>query len=400
MTAPLDGVLQPRVPDPARSPAYRVAFADWLACAAGGGDSPTARAAASIGSSLDDRLIALGAAGHVLDFDDTYAPGLMHVSAPIGPCVLAIGAEVDATVHQGLEAFARGWEASAALSRANHPGLGARGWHPTAVCGAVGAAIATAALLELGPDEEQQAIRLALLRASGLRAAFGSPGKSLQVGFAAAAGAGAARLAQAGASADRSVVDGPAGFAEVYGVRVVLRDDADAIDENWIKAYPCCLQTHSAIEAAIAAREDGKDIRGATVHVHPVSRRVAALDDVRDGLEAKFSIPYLAAHAFLSGAPVVESFREVDQEARSLAQSLRVLTDDRLLESQAVLETKAGSLYEVVAASGSPLRPMSPGQLEDKIASLGGSELADALEDPARPLADVLTELRVGAASG
>src|SRR5213079_1320405 len=87
------------------------------------------------------------------------------------------------------------------------------GWHPTAVCGVVGAAVAAAALL--GADREQ-AERLALLQAAGLQSAFGSDGKSLQVGLAAAAGVRAARLAEAGATASREVV---AGFEQAYGAR-------------------------------------------------------------------------------------------------------------------------------------------------------------------------------------
>ena len=56
--------------------------------------------------------------------------------------------------------------------------------------------MAAAALLG-APRED--AVAIALLRASGLRAAFGSHGKSLQVGLAASSGVEAARLAAAGA---------------------------------------------------------------------------------------------------------------------------------------------------------------------------------------------------------
>ena len=76
-----------------------------------------------------------------------------------------------------------------ALTAANHPQMRARGWHPTAVCGSVGAAVAAARVL--GADDERTAVaaRLAALRAAGLRSAFGSDGKALQVGMAAAGGA-------------------------------------------------------------------------------------------------------------------------------------------------------------------------------------------------------------------
>ena len=177
---------------------YRAAFTDWLACASRGFSEPAARAASAAG----DPIVALGTAGHVLDFDDTFLPGIAHLSAPVAPAALALGAHEGATVGDVLAAYADGFEAMGALAAAGHPALYDRGWHPTAVCGAVGAAVAAARLL--GADAETAAA-LAALRAGGLRAAFGSDGKSIQVGLAAATGVAAARLAKAGATvpADR-----------------------------------------------------------------------------------------------------------------------------------------------------------------------------------------------------
>src|SRR4051794_9039441 len=182
---------------------YRVALLDWLACAAGGLEQGAARAAASAADGLASRVAALGTAGHVLDFDDTYPAGLAHLSAPVAPAALVVGAEVGATVGEMLDAYAAGFEATGALSAANHPAIRERGWHPTAVCGGVGAAVAAARLLGV---DEGEAVLLALLQAAGLQASFGSDGKALQVGLAAAAGVTAARLAAAGARAAPDVV--------------------------------------------------------------------------------------------------------------------------------------------------------------------------------------------------
>jgi 2-methylcitrate dehydratase PrpD len=169
---------------------YRVALLDWLACAAGGWEESAARAARA-GA---DRSAALGTAGHVLDFDDTWLPGIAHLSAPTAPAALALAAELDRTVGEALDAYAAGFEAMAALAQAGYPALYDGGWHPTAVCGTVGAAVAAATLLGADPDA---AAALAALRAAGLRAAFGGDGKSLQVGLSASAGARAARVVAA-----------------------------------------------------------------------------------------------------------------------------------------------------------------------------------------------------------
>ncbi len=176
------------------------------------------------------------------------------------------------TVGQVLAAYAKGFEAMGALARASHPALYDNGWHPTAVCGGVGAAVAAAELLD-APREP--AVALALLQASGLRAAFGSQGKSLQVGLAAGAGVQAARLAQAGA---RVPLEAAArGFEHATGGTYAepSAGEQPAIDENWIKAWPCCLQTHGAIEAA--AGLSGEPPSELSVTVHPVSLQAASV---------------------------------------------------------------------------------------------------------------------------
>jgi 2-methylcitrate dehydratase PrpD len=370
--------------------AYRAAFTDWLACASRGFSEPAARATSAAG----DPVVALGTAGHVLDFDDTFLPGIAHLSAPVAPAALAVGAHEGATVGDVLAAYADGFEAMGALAAAGHPALYDRGWHPTAVCGAVGAAVAAARLL--GADAETAAA-LAALRAGGLRAAFGSDGKSIQVGLAAATGVAAARLAKAGVTvpADRIA----AAWHDTYGGRWAtsaeegaggertLRPDPAglAVSRNWIKAWPCCLQTHGAIECAerVGAPPHGP----VTVLAHPVSRQAASYDAVETPLQAKFSIPYTTAFTLLHGGPRVDDFAALDDAARTLAARITVRTDDALQESEFALLAGGEELARVDAARGSPQHPLSPEALRAKVHDLAGDrfdELAD--DEPAAKL--------------
>src|SRR5918992_2320600 len=268
---------------------YKLALTDWLACAHGGREQRASMAARATASDLYGRVASAATAGHVLDFDDTYLPGLAHLSAPVAPAACVLGAEVGATVSDVVEAYVRGFEAMGAVTRASHPQLYNRGWHPTSVCGGLGAVVAAAYLLDLDRSHTEQAVALALLSAGGLLSAFGSDAKSLQVGFAAAHGVRAARAVSEGARPSLAVLQG---FTDSYGATWAEPDPArPAIDENWIKAYPCCLQTHGAIEVAEKARR-AEEHGPAQVIVHPVSRQAAPYDDVSDGLQAKFSIPY------------------------------------------------------------------------------------------------------------
>jgi 2-methylcitrate dehydratase PrpD len=387
--------------------AYRTAFLDWLACAFAGRRERAARAARGAGDGTLERVAWLGAAGHVLDFDDTYLPGIAHLSAPTAPAALALAAELDRPVGDMLAAYAAGFEAMGALALASHPALYDGGWHPTAACGGAGAAVTAGRLLELDGERAEAARRLALLGAGGRLAAFGSDGKSLQVGTAAATGVLAARAAAGGARAGE-VTGGPP-------VAAAAPDGGPAIADNWIKPWPCCLLAHGAIEAAAQVRgaAPGGDAFGngapgggapaggglgdtaaVEVTVHPVARAAAAYDDVADGLQAKFSIPYLVAYTLLRGEPTPASFDAVDREARALAAArVRVRTDPALLESEARLTLDGELAARVEAARGSPGRPLTPDQLAGKVRSLAGERLDGLVDDDARPARAVLAAL-------
>jgi 2-methylcitrate dehydratase PrpD len=367
--------------------AYADALLDWLACAAAGGGERAAAAARG----ADDPVLAAGAAGHVLDFDDTYLPGLAHLSAPTAPVAVVLGGQLGASIGEALAAYAAGFEAMAAVAAASHPALYTRGFHPTAVCGVVGAAVTAARLLGLEPEREESAVAAALLAAGGLRAAFGSDGKALQVGMAATAGARAARVAAAGAAVPLARVSrGDGGWEAAYGGGFATPRDEPAVAENWIKAYPCCLQAHSSIEAADRARAAGVS-PGVSVEVtvHPVSLQAASHGDPADGLEAKFSIPYLTAYTLLRGPPDLASFAEVDPEARDAVRRVGVRTSADLLESEARLDVNGEEVARVESALGSPRRPLAPAQLAEKVRGLAGNRLDGALADPARPARDL-----------
>src|SRR4029450_4454622 len=88
------------------------------------------------------------------------------------------------------------------------------------------------------------------------------------------------------------VASGPAGYQEAFGARwAAARTDEVAVRENWIKASPCCLETHGPIEAAAELRESGAANGEVTVVVHPRARQAATFDDVDNGLGARACIP-------------------------------------------------------------------------------------------------------------
>ena len=114
------------------------------------------------------------------------------------------------------------------MSRATKPGrscsaatpglLHKKGWHPTGLYGAVGAAAACASLRRLDADKAAQAIALGASQSAGLMANFGTMTKPFHAGKAAHAGIMAARLAEAGFTANTDALEHPQGFLSAISV--------------------------------------------------------------------------------------------------------------------------------------------------------------------------------------
>jgi 2-methylcitrate dehydratase PrpD len=383
-----------------RDSPYGTALTDWLACACAGTDERAAVAMRAAGDDLPEDVAFAGTAGHVLDFDDTFADGVAHVSAACAPAALVLAGHQGLSIAAALDAYAHGYEAMAAVAAASHPALYDAGWHPTAVCGPVGAVAAASRLLGLTEEQRDNALALSLLRAGGVRGAFGSDGKAIQVGLASAAGVQAALVARAGALVDPRAIHGPAGFRAVLGAgwpEPGIGDSAGtsgrrAIERNWIKLHPSCLGTHSPIDATALARDQGSRLDGASLQiiVHPLARQAAHLDSVGDGLSAKFSIPYCVAHTAIHGPPGVRDFAAIDPAVSERARLVTVDVDGSLPEFGAVLLSSGRELVRVDAPKGAPERPVSASELAAKVTDLCGDRLEGALADLEQPAAAAL----------
>lgn len=374
-----------------------MALLDWLACAHAGVHERAAVAVRSSGSDLLTRVAFAATAGHVHDFDDTFSEGVAHVSAACAPAALVLGAELGLSLGDSLSAYAEAFEATAGLAAAAHPALYEAGWHPTAVCGSLGAAVAAARLLGLDDAQRASAIALSMLRAGGMRGAFGSDGKAIQVGQAAAAGVQAALLARGGAVVHERALLGAVGFEGVFGVPVPVHGDVQtrAIERNWIKLHPSCLGTHSPIEAAAIVRDQSIERDALTVVVHPTARRAAHLDTPSDGLEAKFSIPYCVAHTLLAGPPKLQDFAAIDPRVRESSRLVQVDIDPALPEFGAVLIAGGRELARVPAPKGSPENPASVEAIAGKLSELAGDHLDGLLDDLGAPAANALAAARL-----
>ncbi len=210
--------------------------------------------------------LANGTRCHALDFDDTHEAGICHVSAVVGPAALAVGEATGKSPREVLDAYAVGAEVALRIACASADGLYRRGFHPTGVCGAFGAAAAASRLAGLDGGQATAALGIVGSFASGLLEYLsdGSETKPLHAGWAAQAGVQAARLAAAGATGPASVIEGRFGLLASHDAASGADGIADDLGRRWelenvsFKAYPACHFAHSSIWlAADLARSHG-----------------------------------------------------------------------------------------------------------------------------------------------
>jgi len=335
----------------------------------------------------------LAALAHVLDYDDLHLPSTTHISAVCVPVVLTSGGD------------ARAYLAGAGVMARLGTALGWRhyeaGWHATCTAGAFAAAVAASVARGLDAKRVAVAMALAVPAAGGVQRAFGTSGKSLQVGFAAEAGVRAAALSQAGASADvravedwMTLVGGDPSEVEVAAAPAVPGGLA-------IKVYPCCY----ALQRPIAAVADlgispAAGARVSSVRVTTPASALAPLIHHRPstGLEGKFSLEYGVAAALLDGQPGLDSFTD-DAVRRREAVRLTEVVETVAIEGGAGL--LAGEVeIEVTLADGGCRRarlglpPGAPGR------PATGEELRTKLELCAGAEADRIAELSWETAAG
>lgn len=253
-----------------------------------------------------------GTAAHALDYDDVAIHG--HPSAVLVPALLAEAEGLDASGRDFLTAYAVGFEVWADLVL-REPDLHHRkGWHPTGLFGAVGAAAACCKLGGLSPAQTLNALGLAASSSGGLMANFGSMAKPLHAGAAARNGLVAARLARAGMTASPDAIDHPLGL--LYAVSPNGRVDRERpaqVGVRWrlpelglsIKKYPVCLSAHRAVDGlrALVAEHGIRpgDVRGVRIAMSARNAMILRHHRPASPTEARFSAEFAAAAALIAG---------------------------------------------------------------------------------------------------
>lgn len=375
--------------------------------------------------------LANGTFAHLLDFDDTHLPSILHPSANVVPAALAAAEAADATTRDLLAATAAGIEVTNRLGMASYlPELGnsgffEKGLHATSICGTLGAATAAGLLHGLDASALASALGIAASMGAGLLEANRTGGsvKRIHCGWAAHGGVTAAALADAGITGPETVLEGRFGFFHAY---LDGAYDADAmlggLGERWellrtvYKPYPSNHFTHPGIDCALALRAAGlsaTDVAHAELGVAaPVLRTIAEPRTLKirpeSGYHAKFSGPCTVARALLGGGGLglhLADFTDAqaaDPALHALAARIDVVADERATRLfpgafAAVLRatTHDGRVLEhrVDSSRGGPGNPLSRADVLDKFRL--NAERALSADDTAR-LVDAVAGMAAG----
>jgi 2-methylcitrate dehydratase PrpD len=217
-------------------------------------------------TSCVNAALANGTLAYYCDIEPHHVGAILHGPAAIIPTALAVGEKVRASGKRMLAATVLGVEVAARVSEALDPvALYNRGFHPSAVCGAFGAAAASGYLLRLTPVRQAIALGLAMQQACGLLAWASDPtehSRPLNPGLAARNGVTAASLAHLGFGGP------PAPFEGKYDVFTAFSGSAhpEALLDDWgkrfylselaYKLYASCAFTHPGLDALLGLAAD------------------------------------------------------------------------------------------------------------------------------------------------
>lgn len=397
---------------------------DSLGCALGAWTAPPCRIARQLAQAVtvpygatlwgtnqktlpDLAAFANGALVRYLDFNDTYlAKEPAHPSDNIA-AVLAVGETSHASGKRVIHAIALAYEVQCRLCDA--AALRPRGWdHVT--YGPFSSALAAATTMRLSEAQTMQAINLAGVANVALRQTrVGdlSMWKACAFSNAARNGLFAAMLAQRGMTGPSPIFEGEKGFMKLVSGPLELpcfggeRGQAPALGgslsppfkilDTYIKHYPVEYHAQTAVEAALASREEMLKTEGVEALAGIADIEVGSYDVAieiigrdpekwrpRTRETADHSFPYCVAVALLDGKVTLRSFeakRLADPALHELMQKVRVVPlpefmarYPQAMPTRISVRTKAGKDYvqQVDYPLGHPKKRMSDHEVEDK----------------------------------
>jgi 2-methylcitrate dehydratase PrpD len=258
--------------------------------------------------------------------EDMHAASICHHGVVIWPTLLALSERTPLSGATFLAAAIIGYETGAQIGRALFTADLARLYRPTGLVAPLGAALAGSYALGLAEDAATSAIAIAANTSSGLNEWPRAGGSEMYFhpGFAARNAIAAVELAEAGALASETILEGEAGLFAAFRRQPApsdIRLFAGAQPEIMVvynKPAPACNFAQTAAQAALrVARQlrTSEDIATVAIRVPEAAARYPGCDSkgpFHNALQAKMSIPFSVAAVLARGALEEENYADID----------------------------------------------------------------------------------------
>lgn len=318
----------------------KICLLDFLSCAFEARNHPWSRQAIGIAreaghdativgtgkmATPGDAAFANATMGHGLVREDMHAASICHHGVVIWPTLLALSERTALSGATFLAAAIIGYETGAQIGRALFNADLARLYRPTGLVAPLGAALAGSYALGLGEDAATSAIAIAANTSSGLNEWPRAGGSEMYFhpGFAARNAIAAIELAEAGALASETILEGEAGLFAAFRRQPapdaiqLFAGEQPEIMAVYNKPAPACNFAQTAAQAALrVAHEIGtpEDIATVSIRVPEAAARYPGCDSMgpyHNALQAKMSIPFSVAAVLARGALKEENYADI-----------------------------------------------------------------------------------------
>jgi 2-methylcitrate dehydratase PrpD len=311
-----------------------------------------------------DAAFANAVMGHGLVREDMHSGSISHLGIVVLPALLALAQYRRVSGRDFIAAAVAGYEVGGQVGRAVMDAEVAKIHRPTGITGPVAAAAAGSRLLGLSIEQATSAIALGANLTVGYNqwAHTGGSEMFFHAGFAARNALSAARLAESGAFASPSALDGEAGLFAALRKRsaaskMELFKSVPEILSVYHKPVPACNFAQTASQAALRIARDGK---AAIDRIASITVRVPRAGALYPGcdytgpfahiLQAKMSIQYNVAAALIEGGVSEKNFKLLnDARLHKLIGLMTLEVDDEMTRAY---PGKQGGEVEVRDSSG------------------------------------------------
>lgn len=349
-------------------------------------------------ASLEGAAVANGVAGHAIDYDDTFESIPIHPTGAAFSAALAAAESSSTPPRNLLTGYIIGVETTYRVGQAMFPGHYYNGFHATGTVGSFGAAAAAASVLGLDVAQTRRAFGVCASGSSSLLKNFGTMTKPYHAGHAAGMGIRAACLAQAGFTADESILEGDSGYGSVmafgdYDPAEITANLGDgwAVREIGVKAYPVILIVQAPMEALrrVIERENLQADAIESITATLPDKAADVLADVApvDADQAKFTIEFPLAAIVREGNLTLEQVTDEyvrDQATRKEMEKVHRVFDSAALGDgfdryggRVTVRTTEGAEFTASEpiTPGMPDNPLSADRLRKKFLDCAGPVL-------------------------